>query len=181
MLAPRARSASSRNCGPLAASRTAAVAIARTSTMPIVRHNTRKRCSAASAFDTPSSDRKPLAATPRPRPQRTFSLKVGVGDRVNASYETSRTELEPISTIATGSPERRPLASSTDIGPFYGLAAALAGLRLGSERGRDSLSDLPRPDKLGLVRKYLCALKGSSPSCGTIRSLDPSGNIRKLC
>ena len=31
-------------------------------------------------------------------------------------------------------------------------------------RGDNSLSDLPRPDRLGLVMKYLWALKGSSPS-----------------
>ena len=30
-------------------------------------------------------------------------------------------------------------------------------------RGDDSLSDLPRPERLGFVMKYLWALKGSSP------------------
>src|SRR5579863_8286578 len=52
------------------------------------------------------------------------------------------------------------------------------GLLMASERGLDSFSDLPRPDRLGLVMKYLCALNGSSPSAGAILSLEPSGNTR---
>src|SRR5205823_9277073 len=48
-------------------------------------------------------------------------------------------------------------------------------------RGDDSLSDLPRPDKLGLVMKYLCALKGSSPSAAFMRFEVPSGKSFQLC
>ncbi len=44
-----------RNCGPLAASRTAAVASARTSRIPMMSQSTRNRRSAASARSTPSS------------------------------------------------------------------------------------------------------------------------------
>src|SRR5690606_20747522 len=39
----------------------------------------------------------------------------------------------------------------------------------------------PRPDRLGLVMKYSCALKGSSPSSSTTRREVPSGNTSKLC
>src|SRR4051812_36761913 len=48
-------------------------------------------------------------------------------------------------------------------------------------RGEDSLSDLPRPDRLGLVMKYLWALKGSSPSAALTRVEVPSGNSFQLC
>src|SRR5262249_11167432 len=48
-------------------------------------------------------------------------------------------------------------------------------------RGDDSLSDLPRPDRLGLVIKYLWALKGSSPSAAFKRFEVPSGNNFQLC
>ena len=51
-------------------------------------------------------------ATPLPRPHRAFSLKVGVGARDCDSYDTKRTEFEPMSTIATGSPGNRPRALS---------------------------------------------------------------------
>jgi polyphosphate kinase len=34
--------------------------------------------------------------------------------------------------------------------------------------------------RLGLVMKYLCALKGSSPSAGSIRSLAPDASTRQL-
>ena len=48
-------------------------------------------------------------------------------------------------------------------------------------RGDDSLSDLPRPDRLGLVMKYLWALKGSSPSAAFMRFEVPSGKSFQLC
>src|SRR5262249_40722438 len=48
-------------------------------------------------------------------------------------------------------------------------------------RGGDVLSDLPRPDRLGLVMKYLCALNGSSPSAALIRVDAPSGKSVQLC
>src|SRR5262249_59186995 len=48
-------------------------------------------------------------------------------------------------------------------------------------RGDDSLSDLPRPDRLGLVMKYLWALKGSSPSAAFKRFEVPSGSNFQLC
>src|SRR5215475_3783969 len=48
-------------------------------------------------------------------------------------------------------------------------------------RGDDSLSDLPRPDKLGFVMKYLWALNGSSLSTGLIRVVVPSGRYAQLC
>src|SRR6476620_6534313 len=48
-------------------------------------------------------------------------------------------------------------------------------------RGGDSLSDFPRPDKLGLVMKYLWALKGSSPGAAFMRVELPSGKSFQLC
>ncbi len=43
------------------------------------------------------------------------------------------------------------------------------------------MSDLPRPDRLGLVMKYLCALKGSSPAAALMRWDEPSGRNFQLC
>src|SRR2546423_13536943 len=48
-------------------------------------------------------------------------------------------------------------------------------------RGDDSLSDFPRPDRLGFVMKYLWALKGSSPGAGFMRVEVPSGKTFQLC
>src|SRR5690606_34651812 len=48
-------------------------------------------------------------------------------------------------------------------------------------RGEESLSDLPRPDKLGFVMKYLWALKGSSPGAAFMRVDEPSGKTFQLC
>src|SRR5260370_13544919 len=48
-------------------------------------------------------------------------------------------------------------------------------------RGDESLSDLPRPERLGLVIKYLWALKGSSPSAAFMRFEVPSGKSFQLC
>src|SRR6476659_9797805 len=48
-------------------------------------------------------------------------------------------------------------------------------------RGDDSLSDFPRPDRLGLVMKYLWALKGSSPGAAFMRAELPSGKTFQLC
>src|ERR1035437_2440013 len=48
-------------------------------------------------------------------------------------------------------------------------------------RGDDSLSDLPRPDRLGLVMKYLWALNGSSPGAAFMRVELPSGKSFQLC
>src|SRR6185295_290646 len=48
-------------------------------------------------------------------------------------------------------------------------------------RGEDSVSDLPRPERLGLVMKYLWALKGSSPSAAFMRFEVPSGKSFQLC
>src|ERR1700730_10998927 len=48
-------------------------------------------------------------------------------------------------------------------------------------RGDDSLSDFPRPDRLGFVMKYLCALKGSSPGAGFMRAEVPSVKSFQLC
>ena len=48
-------------------------------------------------------------------------------------------------------------------------------------RGDDSLSDFPRPDKLGFVMKYLWALKGSSPGPAFMRVEAPSGKTFQLC
>ena len=49
------------------------------------------------------------------------------------------------------------------------------------ELGEWLFSDWPRPERLGLNMKYSCALKGFSPSSGTIRRLDPSGRTSQLC
>src|SRR5208337_1964990 len=176
--------AKARNCGPFAASRTAAVAMLRTSLIRMVSQSTRNRCSAASALATPSSGNSPLVATPLPRPHNAFSLKVGVGARECDSYATSRTEFEPISTIATGTPGNRPCAELSDIvDPLANVARRppLYQARQRNAIGNDSFSAWPRPDRLGFVRKYLWALNGSSPGAGWIRSLEPSGKIRKLC
>ena len=40
---------------------------------------------------------------------------------------------------------------------------------------------LPRPDRLGLVMKYWCALMRTSPFLGTTRCAEPSGITRQLC
>ena len=48
-------------------------------------------------------------------------------------------------------------------------------------RGDDSLSDLPRPDRLGFVMKYLWALNGSSPGAAFMRVELPSGKSFQLC
>ena len=56
--------------------------------------------------------------------------------------------------------------------------AGLARTRL---RGEESLSDFPRPDKLGLVMKYLWALNGSSPGADFMRVEVPSGKTFQLC
>src|SRR5271157_1571748 len=129
-----------------------------------------------------SSCKSPVIATPLPRPHKAFSLNVGVGARDWDSYDTRRTEFEPMSTIANGSPGKRPGAEFSGMDdPAGGGGHALYQARLRSAIGKESISALPRPDRLGLVMKYLCALNGSSPSAGAIRSLEPSGNMRKLC
>src|SRR5271155_5883038 len=133
----------------------------------------------------PSSGKSPVIATPLPRPHKAFSLKVGVGARDCDSYDTRRTEFEPMSTIASGLPGNRPGAEFSGMDdPAVASVTADTGVyqpRLRSAIGKESLSALPRPDRLGLVMKYLCALNGSSPSAGAIRSLEPSGRMRKLC
>ena len=50
-----------------------------------------------------------------------------------------------------------------------------------NRRGKLSFSDCPRPERLGLVMKYSCALNGSSPSAGRMRSEEPSARMRQLC
>ena len=114
----------------------------------------------------PSSGKSPVIATPLPRPHNAFSLKVGVGARDSDSYDTSRTEFEPMSTIATGSPGNRPRALSGVAGrvgtvssitnPAGRLGSAREGVyqrRRRSAIGKDSTSALPRPERLGLVMK----------------------------
>jgi len=64
---------------------------------------TLKRAKAAIARSTASLLRLPVEATDRPRPQRTFSLKTGVGARTAPSYTTRRTEFEPMSMTPIGS------------------------------------------------------------------------------
>src|ERR1700733_14753416 len=104
----------------------------------------------------PSSGKSPVIATPLPRPHRAFSLKVGVSARDCDSYDTKRTEFDPISTIANGSPGNRPraLSSMTDpvgrvVSPGHGVYQT--GLR--SAIGKDSINAFPRPERLGLVMK----------------------------
>src|SRR5581483_8379368 len=60
-----------------------------------------------------------------------------------------------------------------------GSDQARSDLRL--SRGTESLGDFPRPDKLGLVMKYLWALNTSSPCAGVMRVEEPSGKSRQLC
>src|SRR5262249_20133046 len=50
-----------------------------------------------------------------------------------------------------------------------------------NRRGKFSFRDSPRPDKLGFVMKYSCALNGSSPAAGWMRTELPSGSRRQLC
>ena len=123
----------------------------------MVSQRTRKRRSAASALTIASSGSKPLIATPRPRPHKAFSLNVGVGARDCDSYDTSRTEFEPMSTIAKGSPGNCPGAEFSGMDdPARGVASADTALyqaRLRSAIGKESISALPRPDRLGLVMK----------------------------
>src|SRR5690606_4469761 len=63
-----------------------------------------------------------------------------------------------------------------------GHCLLLSSLSSSLKRGGEWLfNDCPRPDRLGLNMKYSCALKGFSPSSGTIRRLDPSGRTSQLC
>jgi Ni/Fe-hydrogenase 1 B-type cytochrome subunit len=48
-------------------------------------------------------------------------------------------------------------------------------------RGDEPASALPRPERLGLVKKYVCALKGFSPAGRSTRRLEPSSRIVQLC
>jgi len=79
------RVASAMNRWPLRASRQAAVAIAQIRRTFRMSHKARKRLSAASAVSIASCANRPEDCTCRPRPARTFSLKIGVGDRVRPS------------------------------------------------------------------------------------------------
>ncbi len=54
--------------------------------------------------------------------------------------------------------------------------SACARLRCAIRRGADDFSDFPRPDKLGFVMKYSCALKASSPASFSIRREVPSAS-----
>jgi hypothetical protein len=103
MRSPHAFSARAMNSAPSSASRTAAVAKARTFFTSRMRAIERKRTSAASARSTASPPSLPVEAMVRPRPHRTFSLNSGVGERTAPSYTTSRTEFEPISMTPMGS------------------------------------------------------------------------------
>ena len=93
-----------------------------------------------------------------------------------------------MSTIATGVPGNRPCAmlptwmtpSGCGCGPAND-AVVYQARRARRHREGTRSSAWPRPERLGLVRKYLWALNGSSPSAGTIRTLEPSGRTRKLC
>ena len=67
------------------ASRQAAVASTQISLTSIVSQSARKRASAASAFSMASAASSPVVGTSRPSPHSTFSLKIGVGDRVRPS------------------------------------------------------------------------------------------------
>ena len=79
------RSAAAMKSGPFSASRQAAVATHHIRFTPAVSHSARKRRSAASAFSTASAASSPVDCTSRPRPASTFSLKIGVGERVRPS------------------------------------------------------------------------------------------------
>ena len=79
------RSAAAMNSGPLSASRQAAVATHHKRLTPALSHSARNRRSASSAFATASAASNPVDCTSRPRPARTFSLKIGVGERVSPS------------------------------------------------------------------------------------------------
>ena len=69
-----------------------------------------------------------------------------------------------------------PCSRSTQ--PCLSVSCSLARLK---RRGKLSFSDCPRPDRLGLVMKYSCALNGSSPFAGRMRSDEPSARMRQLC
>ena len=103
MRRPHAFSARAMKSAPSSASRTAAVAKARTFFTPRMRAMERKRASAASARSTASPPSLPVVAMERPRPHSTFSLNSGVGARTAPSYTTRRTEFEPISMTPMGS------------------------------------------------------------------------------
>ena len=82
---PSASRAAATNSGPFEASRAAAVAITRTSSMPIIAVSRRKRFRAVSAFSTPALGSLPVETTPLPSPQSDFSLKAGIGARSRSS------------------------------------------------------------------------------------------------
>ena len=66
--------------------------------------------------------------------------------------------------------DRRALADPAlrEVGIGRG-SRAQAPLRVRRLFGDECLRDFPRPDRLGLVMKYWCALNGSSPLAGTMR------------
>src|SRR5690606_37750306 len=54
--------------------------------------------------------------------------------------------------------------------------SACARFRCAIKRGADDFIDFPRPDKLGLVMKYSCALKASSSGSFSNRRKVPSAS-----
>ena len=154
-------SASAMKSLPFLASRQAAVASTHSRSTCMVSHSARKRLSAASAFSTASAASSALGLhLAAEAGQRLFveQRRRTAGDAL-VDHEAHR--------VRTDVDDRRPAAHSR-AGPAprdrrprrASQARSVRRVRL---RGDDSLSDLPRPDRLGLVMKYLCALKGSSP------------------
>ena len=82
---PSASRAAARNSGPFEASRAAAVAMTRTSSMSISRVRTRNLFSATSAFSMPGFDSLPVVTTPLPSAHSAFSLNDGIGARSRLS------------------------------------------------------------------------------------------------
>ena len=90
---------------------------------------------------------------------------------------TKRIEFDPISTTETGAiPGRRPWASDSTMQVQFYLSVQPES-RLAISFGALEFKASPRPDRLGLVMKYCCALNGSSPLRTSMRRDVPSGNI----
>ena len=101
MRAPQAASISSTRCGPLRASRTAAVAISSVSPTPSDCARRTNRVTVRVASSIASGSRKAPAASPRPSAQNARSLNSGTRAFSSRSKITSRMEFEPMSMIAT--------------------------------------------------------------------------------
>ena len=151
MSQPSAFSALAMNCAPFDASRAAAVATAKTCLAPIWRASARKRFNAASARAIPPPPSLPLVATPRPRPQRIFSLKIGDGERRKPVIDDEADRVR--ADVDDGDrPVLRRLGPESLV-PAHVFALAFFFERSMISGGTLPACELPRPESDGLFMK----------------------------